>query len=71
MFDDLRRATEPPEPFEEEEEMAFDTFEQAMPERRIFGMTAGQRFVISLLLFGTVAVLGAMCLVVTQAIWLF
>lgn len=67
MFDDLReRSTE-------------ETFAQAgvpfqpppaAPERRIFGMTAGQRLVLSILLFATVFVLGLACLMVTQRIWL-
>ncbi|MEK6588171.1 MAG: hypothetical protein AABY97_04955 [Chloroflexota bacterium] len=68
MFDDLReRSTE-------------ETFAQAgvpfqpppaAPERRIFGMTAGQRLVLSILLFASVFLLGLTCLVVTNKIWLY
>jgi hypothetical protein len=63
MFDDLRDSPEeapaleigvPPRP------------KQTAPERRIFGMTAGQRFVLALLLLATVFVLGLSCLLVTE-----
>jgi hypothetical protein len=40
------------------------------PERRILGMTAGQRLVISIMLLATVFVVGLMCLLVTGRIWL-
>jgi len=35
---------------------------------RMFGMTAGQRLVISVLLFFAVVLLGTMCLLVTQRV---
>ncbi len=38
--------------------------------RRIFGMTAGQRFLVSLLLLVTVIVMGVMCLLVTGRVFL-
>ncbi len=38
--------------------------------RRIFGMTAGQRFLISILLLFTVIIMGVMCLVVTGRVFL-
>jgi len=40
------------------------------PERRIVGMTAAQRLVISIMLLATVFILGLMCLLVTGRIWL-
>lgn len=42
----------------------------AGPEPRIFGMTAGQRLVLSILFFATVFVLGLSCLLITQRLWL-
>jgi hypothetical protein len=38
--------------------------------RRIFGMSAGQRFLISILLLLTVVVMGVMCLLVTGRVFL-
>ena len=67
MFDDLRERSN-----EETFAQAGVPFQAppAAPERRIFGMTAGQRLVLSILLFATVFVLGLTCLMVTQRIWL-
>ena len=70
MFDDLRGIDEEDDGsmFEEPEELAFDV-EDLGPRRGYFlGMTPAQRFLISLLLLGTVIVLGAMCLMVTQKV---
>ena len=70
MFDDLRGIDEEDDGsmFEEPEELAFDV-EDVEPRRGYFlGMTPAQRFLISLLLLGTVIVLGAMCLMVTQKV---
>lgn len=66
MFENLREASEP---------AGFDEAPRAkgrrrVPERRFFGMTAAQRFVLSLLLFGAVVVMGIMCLVVTARIYI-
>jgi hypothetical protein len=67
MFDDLRETPE--------EESAIETGvpyqpKDTGPEPRLFGMTAGQRFVLSLLLLATVFVLGLSCMLVTERIWL-
>ena len=67
MFDDLRDRSM--------EEMANRS---GMPaavqaperERRLMGMTAAQRLVISIMLLATVFILGLMCLLVTGRIWL-
>ncbi len=70
MFDDLRGIDEEDDGsmFEEPAELAFDV-EDVGPRRGYFlGMTPAQRFLISLLLLGTVIVLGAMCLMVTQKV---
>jgi len=72
MFDDLRGIDEEDDGsmFEEPAELAFDV-EDVGPRRGYFlGMTPAQRFLISLLLLGTVIVLGAMCLMVTQKVML-
>ena len=66
MFDDLRDTPE--------EEMLSQSgipyeFQPAPPERRIAGMTAVQRLILSVLLFATVAVLGMTCLLGTGKLW--
>ena len=48
-----------------------DAYTETIMERRFLGMTPGQRFVIALLLFLAVAVVGALCLVVTGKVLLF
>ena len=68
MFDDLRGIDEEEDGsmFEEPAELAYDV-EDVGPRRGNFlGMTPAQRFLISLLLLGTVIIMGAMCLMVTQ-----
>lgn len=69
MFDDLRGIDEDDgSMFEEPAELAFDV-EDVGPRRGYFlGMTPAQRFLISLLLLGTVIVIGFMCLMVTQRV---
>jgi hypothetical protein len=66
MFDDLRERTN-----EETFAQAGIPFERpaAAPERKIFGMSAGQRLVLSILLFATVFLLGLSCLLVTNKVW--
>ena len=71
MFDDLRDTPE-----EEAAEAYADSGmsyepQTAGPETRIFGMTAGQRFIISLMLLATVFILGLGCALVTERIWLY
>lgn len=67
MFDDLRDTPE-----EDPVSNAGFTYEAepAGPEPRIFGMTAGQRLIISLMLLATVFILGLSCTLVTSKIWL-
>lgn len=67
MFDELRETGN--------DEPALEIGAQAKrkrsaPEPRIFGMTSGQRLVLSILFFATVFVLGLTCLLVTQKLWL-
>lgn len=71
MFEDLRNAAGSDlfEEVEEDESNPFETFAAAAVERRFLGMTAAQRFIISLLLFGTVVVMGLTCLLVTGRVW--
>jgi hypothetical protein len=71
MFDNLREISEGPSEFEELDEAAFEPVYPEVPEKRFLGMTVGQRFLISLLLLGTVVVMGVMCLMVTERIWLY
>ncbi len=40
------------------------------PETRVFGMTSGQRLIISIMLFATVFIVGLMCLLITGRVWL-
>ena len=68
MFDDLRGLSDREEVFEGIEEKRFDS-EFAGPEPRLFGMTALQRLVLSILLFGTIVVVGMTCLLVFSKIW--
>jgi hypothetical protein len=70
MFDDLRGIDEEEDGsmFEAPPEPAFEV-EDVGPRRGYFlGMTPAQRFLISLLLLGTVIIMGAMCLMVTQKV---
>lgn len=68
MFDNLRQASEHSDIFEEpiEEEPKVT---RRRPESRFLGMTAAQRFLLSLMLFAAVIVIGVMCLVVFQRIY--
>jgi hypothetical protein len=70
MFEDFRKQTdESPlasQPFEEEdlrEELVFNE-----PERQFLGMSAFQRFALTLLLFIMVAILGAFFLLITDTV---
>jgi hypothetical protein len=48
-----------------------DAYTETIMERQFLGMSAGQRFVIALLLLLAVAVVGVLCLVVTGKVLLF
>jgi len=74
MFDDLRQLTDDEPLFDSPK--AEQSFEDEAPEPRVprgyfLGMTPGQRFLLSLLLLGTVVILGLMCLMVTGKVFLF
>jgi hypothetical protein len=76
MFDNLREQANA-SPFYEEEaqfQEAAGTGNAPPPRAsasRFLGMTAPQRFILSVLLMLTVCVLGAMCLLITGKIGLF
>ena len=72
MFDNLRRLSDGEEPFiEDEQEIPFEVEEPRPPRRNFLGMTPGQRLILSLLLLGTVVVMGLMCLMVTEKVFIF
>lgn len=67
MYDDLRSLTEGEEsPYEEK---SIDNYKEPTLQKRMFGMTAGQRLLLSVLLLLAVVVMGVMVLLVTQKIW--
>ncbi len=68
MFDNLREASERSDLFDDVA-AAEAKAARRRPKPRRFGMTAGQRFFLSLLLLATVTVVGVMCLVVFQKIY--
>ena len=57
--------------FDEEDDFLFETYGEEYKKPRFLGMTSGQRFVISILLLATVIVVGTLCLLLTEKIWLF
>jgi len=68
MFDNLRDLSEgQPAPKPAAAAPVVEEY-QAPGSGRMFGMTAGQRLVISILLFFAVVLLGTMCLLVTQRV---
>ena len=71
MFDTPHETTDKSDFFETSEDSSFDSLEASTPRGRFLGMTPGQRFVIALLLFGTVAVVGFLCLLVTEKVLIF
>jgi hypothetical protein len=71
MFDNLREMTNESYGIEESDESPFETADYRAPERRIFGMTTGQRLVLSILILATVVVMGLSCLMITEKVWLF
>ncbi len=67
MFDNLRDLSEVQPPPKETVSVPAEVYE--IPGGgRILGMTAGQRLVISILLFFAVVLIGTMCLLVTQRV---
>ena len=73
MFDDLRQLTDDEPLFDSPKEESFEVEPEApRPQRGYFlGMTPAQRFMLSLLLLGTVVVLGLMCLMLTEKVFIF
>jgi hypothetical protein len=71
MFDNLRELSDGPMDFEDERARLFEVEEQYVPERRIFGMTSGQRLVLAIMLLATVLVMGAACLLVMGKVAIF
>ncbi len=71
MFDNLRELSDGPMDFEEERARLFEVEDQYISERRVFGMTSGQRLVLAILMLATVLVMGAACLLVTGKIAYF
>lgn len=71
MFDNLRDLSDGRKPAEEVVSPAIPTEDyQPKGSGRFLGMTAGQRFVIAVLLFFAVVLLGSMCLLVTERVLL-
>lgn len=67
MLDDLRNSAS--NSFDEQPpENAVQTAPQRAPEQLFLGMTAAQRFVVTLLLFLAVVVIGALFLVVSDKV---
>ena len=57
--------------FDEDDEYLYSTYGEEYKDYLVLGMTSGQRFVISLLLFATVIVVGCLILLLTEKIWIF
>lgn len=70
MFDNLRDLSEGPSYLENPDLETSVQPKRKGPERRVFGMTAGQRLVLTILLLFTSIVMGAMCLLVFEKVWI-
>ena len=73
MFDELRQLSDGEALFEEAEEYEYEYTPEDLgpPPRHFLGLTPGQRFVLSLLLLGTVIVMGLMGLLVMGKLAIF
>jgi hypothetical protein len=74
MFDNLRQMSDGEPEFEQPQENPFDMNEPPVPPRQrgyFLGLKPSQRFILSLLLLGTVVIMGLMCLMVTGRILVF
>jgi len=73
MFDELRQLSDGEALFEDPEEYEYEYIPEDLgpPPRNFLGLTPGQRFVLSLLLLGTVIVMGLMGLLVTGKLAIF
>jgi hypothetical protein len=70
MFDEVDDLQED-EDYYAEEDIDLGPSRKAASERGFLGMTAGQRFLLSILLLIAVLVFGFACLLITQKLWLF
>ena len=71
MFDDLREMTDGSPMFDDSVENTFEVEEEPYRGSYFLGMTPVQRFILALLLFGTVVIMGIMCLMVTERVMVF
>ena len=71
MFESAQDTTGESSYFDDMDSGSFDSYPASGSNRTFLGMTAGQRFVIALLLLGTVVVVGMLCLIVTEKVILF
>lgn len=70
MFDSLQDLNDDATAFDRQGGV-FSEYVQKAPAPRFLGMTAGQRFVISLTLLLTVVAVGMLCLLVTEKVLIF
>jgi hypothetical protein len=70
MFDNLRDMSDGSSYYEGGDLATTVQPKRAAPERRVMGMNAGQRFLLSILLFLTSIVMAAMCLLVFEKVWI-
>ncbi|MGD8813884.1 MAG: hypothetical protein PVI78_05350 [Anaerolineales bacterium] len=71
MFESAQDTTDESSYFDDLDGGLFDVYSTSGTRRGFLGMTAGQRFVIALLMMGTVVVVGMLCLIVTEKVILF
>jgi hypothetical protein len=71
MYDSLRESEDDSNFLDALSESPFEDYAEKAPPRRFLGMTAGQRFTISLLLLGMVVVVGLLCLLVFEKVLIF
>jgi len=57
--------------FAEDDDYIYGSYSEEYRKRRLLGMTSGQRFIISILFFAAVLVVGCLLLLLTEKIWLF
>jgi hypothetical protein len=69
MFDNLRDLSDGSSLFEDPADAQYATGPKG-PQRRFLGLTPAQRFLLSLMLFASVVMIGLMCLLVTEKFWL-
>jgi hypothetical protein len=70
MFDSLQDLNDDSTSFDLDGDV-FSEYVEIAPAPRFLGMTAGQRFVISLTLLLTVVAVGMLCLLVTEKVLIF